>query len=391
MAQCNETFDRIAKNLGDFTCQDAPAVVHLRNPFGLTNWTLPVLELMMVLGAALALWWAIRRLRRDGDPTNVVLWFASIVYLLITEIPLYFPDVFGVQDQIGVVFDHNVFTVQFLFERLPLYIVALYPAVTTLAFEIVRSLGVFRDRGIVLGAVCVGFVHLCFYEVFDHLGPQLRWWAWNDDNAGNHPMFRSVPMTSVVIFAVFGPAVLTLLVQFFVGRSVQRDKVFGSFSLVWRTLVAGALVPVGIAILSLPSSVFGGDHPNTTAQAIVFTVDLILFAAISVPILIRQWQHIRRGETTAADLPNGFVRIFGPVYLVVLAVLWLSALPQYFGSVAGVTADGTPIGNLWFALGCFIAAGLCVTSASRAGRIGPAASQLGASTSDTSNDTRSAR
>jgi hypothetical protein len=86
-----------------------------------------------------------------------------------------------VQDTVGVVFDHNVYTVQFLFDRLPLYIVALYPAVAMLAFEVVRALGVFRDRGIVVGAVCVGFVHLCFYEVFDHLGPQLRWWAWNED------------------------------------------------------------------------------------------------------------------------------------------------------------------------------------------------------------------
>jgi hypothetical protein len=78
-----------------------------------------------------------------------------------------------VQDTVGVVFDHNVYTVQFLFDRLPLYIVALYPAVAMLAFEVVRALGVFRDRGIVVGAVCVGFVHLCFYE--------LRWWAWNED------------------------------------------------------------------------------------------------------------------------------------------------------------------------------------------------------------------
>ena len=114
-----------------------------------------------------------RRLRREGDPTNLVLWFATVVYLLVVAIPLYFPDVFGIEGRIGVVFAHNAFTVQFLYERLPLYIVALYPAVTMLAFEIVRTLGVFRDRGILVGAVCVGFVHHCFYEVFDQLGPQL--------------------------------------------------------------------------------------------------------------------------------------------------------------------------------------------------------------------------
>src|SRR6516165_408507 len=134
MSQCNETFDRIAHDLGGFTCKNAPAFVLLRNPLGLTNWTLPVLEAMMVAGAVFALWWSVRRLRRDGDPTNLVLWFGSVVYLLVTEFPLYFPNLFGVQDYIGVVFDHNVFTVQFLYERLPLYIVALYPALTTLSF-----------------------------------------------------------------------------------------------------------------------------------------------------------------------------------------------------------------------------------------------------------------
>ena len=141
MSQCNAGFDDLAHRLGEFTCQNAPALIHLRNPLALSNWTLPVLELMMVAGAVLALWYSIRRLRRDGDPTNLALWFATVIYLFVVEIPLYFPNVFAVQDSLGVVFAHNVFTVQFLFERLPLYIVALYPAVVTLALEIVRSLG----------------------------------------------------------------------------------------------------------------------------------------------------------------------------------------------------------------------------------------------------------
>jgi hypothetical protein len=86
--QCNATFDHLARALGDFTCRDAPAFIHLRNPFGLSNCTLPVLELMMVAGAVLALCYSIRRLRRDGDPTNLALWFATVVYLFVIEIPL---------------------------------------------------------------------------------------------------------------------------------------------------------------------------------------------------------------------------------------------------------------------------------------------------------------
>lgn len=349
-AQCNAAFDAIAEALGDFTCQNAPAILHLRNPFALSNWTLPVLELMMVAGAVLALLYSIRRLRRDGDPVNLALWFATVLYLFVIEIPLYFPNVFGIEESLGVVFVHNAFTVQFLFERLPLYIVALYPAVVTLSYEIVRSLGVFRDRGIVVGAVCVGFVHHCLYEVFDQLGPQLRWWQWNTDNAINRPMLASVPMTSVWIFAALGPVVVTLLVFLFVGRDGQRRGA----SLVWRTAVAGVLTPIGIAVLSLPSSIFSG---KVTAQAIVFSVELVVVTAVAVPVLVTQW---RRGDALRSD----FVRLFGPIYLGVLGVLWISALPEYFGAVDGVTRDGTPTGSLLYAAVSFVVAALCIAAVS---------------------------
>ncbi|MCX2931174.1 hypothetical protein ORI20_12865 [Mycobacterium sp. CVI_P3] len=368
--QCTAAFDAIARPLGGFTCQNAPAFIHLRNPLGLSNWTLPVLELMMVTGAVLALVYSIRRLRRHGDPINLALWCATVVYLFAIEIPLYFPNVFGVQDQLGVVFAHNVYTVQFLFDRLPLYIVALYPAVITLAYEIVRSLGVFRDRGVIVGALCVGFVHHCLYEVFDQLGPQLRWWAWNTDNPINHPMLASVPMTSVFIFATLGPIVVTLLVMLVVGRKTGASAPTG-WPLAWRTVLAGLLVPLGVAILSIPSSLFGGAQPNTMAQAVVFAAELVIVAGIAAPVLVRQWLHTRE------DLePSEFVRVFGPLYLGVLAALWISALGAYFGATNGVTADGTPTGSLVYTVICFVVAVLAVAaSARRVGARIPAATR----------------
>ena len=289
-----------------------------------------------------------------------MLWFATVIYLFFIEIPLYFPNVFGVQDQVGVVFAHNAFTVQFLFERLPLYIVALYPAVITLAFEIVRSLGVFRDRGIIVGAICVGFVHHCFYEVFDQLGPQLRWWAWNTDNKINHPMLASVPMSSVYIFATLGPIVVTVLVMLLVGRKANSAISFTGISLAWRTVAAGGLVPIGVALLSIPSSLFGGEKPNVTAQAIVFSVELVIVAVIAVSVLVSQWSKLLPTGDDMAGRPNEFVRVFGAIYLVVLAALWASALPEYFATVTGITADGTPVGNLVYAAASFVFAALAV-------------------------------
>jgi hypothetical protein len=345
--QCTAAFDAIARSLGGFTCDHAPAIIHLRNPLALTNWTLPVLELMMVTGAVMALVHAVQRLRRHGDPANLALWFATVVYLFVIEIPLYFPNVFGIQDQIGVVFAHNVFTVQFLFDRLPLYIVALYPAVVSLAYEIVRSLGVFRDRGIVAGAICVGFVHHCLYEVFDQLGPQLRWWAWNTANPINHPMLASVPMTSVFIFATLGPIVVTVLVL----RLVRGTH------LAWRTVLAGALVPVGVALFSIPTSLFGGRHPHTGVQAVIFSTELAVITVIALPILIRQW---RQGSAS----PNRFVAVFATLYLVVLTVLWAGALGNYVTAIHGITASGTPTGNIGYAAVCLVVAALGVYSVS---------------------------
>ncbi len=329
--QCTAAFDAVAGPLGGFSCHNAPTFIHLRNPFALTNWTAPVLELMMVTGAVMALIHGIRRLRRDGDPTNLALWFATVVYLLVIEIPLYFPNVFGVQDQLGVVFAHNVFSVQFLFDRLPLYIVALYPAVVSLAYEIVRSFGVFRDRGLIAGAICVGFVHHCFYEVFDQLGPQLHWWAWNGANPINRPMLAAVPMTSMFIFAALGPIVATVLVL----------RLVTGTHLVWRTVLAGALVPVGIVVVGIPTSVFGGRHPHTGAQAVLFSVELAAIAAFALSVLIRQSRRVVLS-------PNGFVGIFGPLYLGVLAALW-------------VTSSGVPKVGVAYAAVCFAVAAWAIS------------------------------
>lgn len=349
--QCSDDIQRIANRLG-FSCEHASPWVTLRNPFGLANWTLPVLELLVVAGAVLALWWAVRRLRRDRDPANIVIWFATVIYLLIVEPPLYFPALFGVDDSIGAVFAHNVFTVQFMYDRLPIYIVALYPAMMTLAYEVVRSLGVFRDWGAVVGAVCVGFVHNCFYEIFDQLGPQLRWWAWNTDNAINRPMLASVPMSSVLLFATVGPACVALFTRLLVTRPIERGRVLRRMSLTGRTFGVAVLVPVGLVVANLPILLAGGDHPDSALRRTLYFTILGAFAVVAIPILLRQW----RNTAFTPGARNPFVAIFGSAFLIVLGGLWLSVMPAYLKASHGLTPDGAPTGNLIYAMACFLLA-----------------------------------
>ncbi|HTI22937.1 MAG TPA: hypothetical protein VL652_18225, partial [Kutzneria sp.] len=223
---CGPAAEAVTRGLG-FDCHDVSPVISVRFPWELANWTMPLLEVLVIGGAVFALVHAIRRYRA-GDPINLALWFASLVYLFVIEPPLYFPEWFGLDHIYGFIFAHNRFTVQFMQDRLPLYIVAFYPMFTQLAYEIVRSLGIFRQRGPLLGSLAVAFVCQVFYEVFDQIGPQLRWWAWNPDNAMvNHPALASVPMTSMLLFASVSMAAMTYLVVRLAVRLVPRILLAG--------------------------------------------------------------------------------------------------------------------------------------------------------------------
>lgn len=356
---CAPTFAELAERLG-FSCQEAGGIVEVRNPFALENWTLPVLEVTIILGAVLTLIYAINRYRREQDPTNLVVWFGATAYLFIIEPPLYFPAAFGIDEHVDTMFAHNVFTVDFLWGRLPLYIVAIYPFMATLAFEIVRTLGVFRRHGVLVGAVCVGFVHHAFYEIFDQIGPQLRWWEWTTDNPMNQPMFDSVPLPSVVVFAALWPMSLAFCAQWFVGRQVDQGRRFSGVELVWRTVVIGILGSVGTAVLPIPATVFGAG--STPVRGFLYAAELFVVAVVAAWVLTRRWLQLRRGESDIPAYSNKLVRVYSVVYLVVMALLWGTALPDFFAATDGVTDNGDPLGNLWYTLACFVIAILCAAA-----------------------------
>lgn len=354
---CSPTFAELATQLG-FSCEEAGGLVEFRSPFALENWTLPVLEITIVLGAVLALWYAIVRLRRHGDPTDLVLWFGATAYLFVIEPPLYFPAAFGIEDHVDTMFAHNVFTVDFLWGRLPIYIVAIYPLMATLAFGIVRMLGIFRQYGVLVGATCVGFVHHAFYEIFDHLGPQLRWWEWSVDNPINQPMFDAVPMGSVVVFAALWPMSLAFCAQYFVGRQVDQGRDFSGVELIWRTVVIGLLASVGTFLLPLPATVLGMS--STTVRGVVYALELVVLSVVAAVVMVNQWRRLRQDGATGPRYLNPFVQRYAIVYLVVMAVLWITALPAFFDAVDGETSNGDPIGNLWYTLACFAIAILSI-------------------------------
>lgn len=355
---CDPTAEHIAEGLG-FSCRHADPIVTFRNPFSLSNGTMPVLELLIVGGAVFAFWHAWRRWRRDGAPANLTLWFASVVYLAVIEPPLYFPGWFGLDKQVGFVFSHNVFTVQFMYDRLPLYIVAFYPALSQLAYEVVRTLGVFARRGALAGALAVAFVCQVFYEIFDQLGPQLRWWAWNPgDTKVNQPALASVPMNSMFLFASVSFAGLTYLVVRLTGTGAGTGR-----GIAWRSVVAGALAPLAMLVAGVPAGAFQG-HGRLTVQTTIIGIELAVVWIIGLALIADSWRAPRTHPAPATL----FARAYPPIYLAVLAALWLVALPAYFAATDGVTSAGTPIGSLWYATLCAAAATGVILTARRTTR-----------------------
>lgn len=361
---CSPTFADLAARLG-FSCAEAGGMVEFRSPTALENWTLPVLEYTIIAGSILALVLAIVRLRR-GDATNIALWFGACAFLFVIEPPLYFPAAFRIEEHVDTMFAHNVFTVDFMWGRLPLYIVAIYPLMATMAFELIRMLGVFRRYGAFVGAACVGFVHHAFYEIFDQLGPQLRWWEWSLDNPINQPFFDAVPFPSVVVFAALWPMSLAFCTQFFVGRHVDDGRVFPGLAVVWRTVVIGLTASLGVFILPIPATILGIG--SDTRRGVIYGAELVILSVVAIYVIYRQWARLRaEGAETTGGAPapvhrNDAIRYFAIFYLAVMAVLWATALPDYFGATGGVTANGDPIGNLWYTLACF-AVGILVIAA----------------------------
>jgi hypothetical protein len=71
MNTCTAAFVRLAARVGGINYADS-GLVTLRSPFSLDNGTMPVIELLLIVGAVAGLVHAIRWRRRTGDASNLV-------------------------------------------------------------------------------------------------------------------------------------------------------------------------------------------------------------------------------------------------------------------------------------------------------------------------------
>lgn len=355
MSNESPRFIELSEQIGGFTDQALESLVFVKSPFGLYHWTMNAIELLLIVGAVWGLFHAIGELRKKykGSAINLGVWVASIVYMLIIEIPVYFPEKLG-GDPNNVLFLHNEFTVEFFFDRAPLYIVALYPALAYPIYLLVNGMGIFNRRwGVLLGALSVGFVHHLFYEIFDHFGPQYGWWIWN------YPQFTSslgaVPVSSMFSFAFAGPMSLVLALYLTLGnymssmaRKGRRPRVFG---FIFWSAIAGCITPIGL-IIFMPTF-WLGIAGVTITPAVEMTA---CFSLLTVAGIATLYQFVTRKPAHNGGHRYRFAYQYLFIYLLVFAGLWLYALPDHFAAVDGLNDRGLRTGSIPYVLGCFLLA-----------------------------------
>ncbi|RAV03874.1 hypothetical protein [Mycolicibacter senuensis] len=343
METCTAEFARLSAKMGGLDC-DANPFITLTNPLSLQHWTMPVIELTLVAGAIAALAHALLWRRLHGDASNLVIWLAGVFCLLLIEPIAYFPQWFGLEKAMGLTFVHNQFTVQFLYDRLPLYIVAMYPFFSYTAWVLVQRTGIFKRHHAVVGASCVTVVFFSLYEVVDMVGPQFRWWVWNENLSTSVPTLGHVPYVNLQAFSIalpFAMALVTLWVS-------KQGQIRGW--IVTRNVVLVCLLVWPILFLSsLPSLLMAVAGVPVQNARIVATWLLISAAGMVTAIAFIGSCRARRGNPAGVDR-DYFGPLFVGIYLTVAAVCWVAALPDYLSAKDGFTVTGSRTGSLPFAI-----------------------------------------
>jgi len=358
MKGVSERFVDLASQIGGFAQDNLDSWIYLKSPLTLFHWTMNVIEVLLILGAVVGLRWAWTRWKA-GQATFLCFWLASVVFMLAMEVPVYFPEKIG-GDANDILFLHNEFTINFFFGRAPLYIMALYPALMFSSFVLMTELKVVRPGSkILLAGVVVGFAHHIFYEIFDHFGPQYGWWIWN------HPQFLShlgaVPVSSMLNFAFLGPVLLTWgVLRLLPLVEPKGGAVMPLPQVLIRSVFAGLWVPVATVLVS-PATWFAVLGVSMTAMSEVIVASSILIGAA-----LLTWLSLRAESRFVATQSKSAPVRYLWLFVLVFALLWGVAVPDYLAAEDGVTALGTATGSLSYAMACLcVAIGLLLRGPAR--------------------------
>lgn len=299
--------------------------VYLNPPASLLDWSHLVIELIFFVGFILTLLHALRYSRQNGNLSALYTFVGAFLYGLAMDIVSYYT----VES-----FWHGEFSVMLLFNRLPLYIVFLYP---TLIYHLFMTIRRYEFKPLV-EAISVGFFGGLMYLIFDNLGPQLGWWIWDRSAASNMPFLSSVPLTSYGWFFLYTGAFAWLARRIcwkWLGEGKRQITILaGVVTLPVTTILLGTL-------LFAPYSILARNVPPWNLMA--YRASLGLAAALhTLSFTAAGFVFLFNYRKPEADRDK-LLMTFPLLYLAGLSFLCVAKYPLF-------TAGGPAAGNLVAAL-----------------------------------------
>lgn len=308
------------------------SLLWFNDPTQLKHWTMPWVESLVVLGALLSLWHAWRWSAQAERRAHLWTWVATVCYGLMIEVVSY-----NHVDN----FWHGEFSVMFYYNHLPLYIVALYPAIMYPTLVWVRGLGLAQRRGgRWLEMCCAGLAAQAFYAPFDNMGPMLHWWVWDPQAPSLQPFLRSVPATSYLWVATLNMAFVVLARRWIWDAAGQRPQAVQGLRGLGRAVAVGGATLVGSIAMQLPVTLLsqGVQWPEAGGWLVALLV------------LCNAGMYLWAAPARPTPLPG--------VLLAFVLLWWGFFVGLYLGFGAdildrdalGVGALGTPVGHVGVAV-----------------------------------------
>jgi hypothetical protein len=303
--------------------------VFFNSPNELLDWSHLGIEIIIYIGLGLAIVHAYRNYKTSGSPSALWTLLACFLYGLFMDILSYYT----VEN-----FWHGEFSVMLLFNKLPLYIACLYPAIIYHSIMTIRRYGFSRFTE----AVCTGFFAGFLYMIFDNFGPMIGWWIWDTSDPTTLPYISNVPLTSYAWMFLFTSAFT------FINRKISWDWVEQNKSK-RKIIIAHIFQPIvtifiGV-LLFIPHNLFAKSSPPYDMLPWEANVELATLLHIIMFSLVG-WLFLMKWRKPKHER-DSLLMVFPFLYLTGFAYMYISKFHLFLNvTKEGLNDDGLAVGNL---------------------------------------------
>lgn len=300
------------------------------SPNELLDWSHLAIECIIYAGVILAAIHAWRTYKSSGSPSAPLTLLACLLYGLLMDTLSYYT----VEN-----FWHGEFSVMLLFNKLPLYIAFLYPAIIYHAIMTIKR----YDFPRYTEAIFTGFFAGFMYMIFDNLGPMVGWWIWDTSDPTTFPYISSVPLTSYAWMLLFTSAFT------FINRKISWDWV-GQGASTLKLAVAQIVQPIvtvfcGV-MLFIPHNLFGKTSPPYDMLPWDANVQMATLLYLTIFSLVG-WLFLMKWRKPKYER-DALLMVFPYIYLAGLAYMYIAKFHLYFNaSQEGLNQQGFAMSNLF--------------------------------------------